>query len=256
MNAGLSPIEVAKEQLSITQLWAMLNLPGKPGRSCNSPFREDRNPSFSIYDGGRKWKDHATGEGGDAVDFVAAACNLSPEDGAEALDRAGGRSSAPERTNEPREFRSFAQRRRGREGTQAGKLAGLRGSYAGGNQSYCRAARAFRGGCFPWGASGLALLRGFARRPGLYHYRFAAEERAGRASMAQPWTRIGAKAWTLPGSEAAWPIGLREASSFSAIALVEGGPDLLASVSSRMVCRRRGPSCARGDAGGFQSDSR
>ncbi len=45
----------------------------------------------------------------------------------------------------------------------------------------------------------------------------------------QPWARIGGKkAWTLPGSEAAWPIGLREASSFPAIALVEGGPDLLA----------------------------
>jgi hypothetical protein len=45
----------------------------------------------------------------------------------------------------------------------------------------------------------------------------------------QPWARIGdKKAWTFPGSEAAWPIGLGEASSFLAIALVEGGPDLLA----------------------------
>ena len=44
----------------------------------------------------------------------------------------------------------------------------------------------------------------------------------------QTWTHIGAKAWTLPGSEAAWPIGLRDASPFPAIALVEGGPDLLA----------------------------
>ena len=38
------------------------------------------------------------------------------------------------------------------------------------------------------------------------------------------------KAKTLPGSQAASPIGLLEASSFPAIALVEGGPDILAAV--------------------------
>ena len=36
------------------------------------------------------------------------------------------------------------------------------------------------------------------------------------------------KARTLPGSVGAWPIGLREALDFPNIALVEGGPDLLA----------------------------
>lgn len=35
-----SPLEVAKERLSIPDLWRLLNLPGKPGRSCRSPFRE------------------------------------------------------------------------------------------------------------------------------------------------------------------------------------------------------------------------
>jgi hypothetical protein len=52
----------------------------------------------------------------------------------------------------------------------------------------------------------------------------------------KPWERIGAKAWTLPGSEAAWPIGLREASSLSAIALVEGGPDLLSAFHLAVAC--------------------
>jgi hypothetical protein len=44
----------------------------------------------------------------------------------------------------------------------------------------------------------------------------------------QPWEDIGAKAWTLPGSWASWPIGITEAEAFPAIALCEGGPDLLA----------------------------
>jgi hypothetical protein len=44
----------------------------------------------------------------------------------------------------------------------------------------------------------------------------------------KPWRHIGAKAWTLPGSWASWPVGIREARQFDCIALVEGGPDLLA----------------------------
>ena len=80
MTAALdSPLQAAKERLTIAALWAMLGLPGKYGRSCRSPFREDRNPSFSVYDDGRKWKDHATGEGGDAVDFIAMALGISNE---------------------------------------------------------------------------------------------------------------------------------------------------------------------------------
>ena len=59
-----SPLQAAKEELPIPALWQLLNLPGKPARSCRSPFREDRNPSFSIYDGGHRWKDHGTGLGG------------------------------------------------------------------------------------------------------------------------------------------------------------------------------------------------
>lgn len=43
----------------------------------------------------------------------------------------------------------------------------------------------------------------------------------------QPWAQ-GVKAWTLPGSQAAWPVGIGEAASFPAVALCEGGPDLLA----------------------------
>ena len=43
------------------------------------------------------------------------------------------------------------------------------------------------------------------------------------------WQHIGdKKAFTLPGSRAAWPIGAREAEEFPFVALVEGGPDLLA----------------------------
>jgi hypothetical protein len=44
----------------------------------------------------------------------------------------------------------------------------------------------------------------------------------------KPWNEIEAKAWTLPKSEAAWPIGLEESLPYPIVLLVEGGPDLLA----------------------------
>ncbi len=44
----------------------------------------------------------------------------------------------------------------------------------------------------------------------------------------QPWPRIGAKAQTLPGSRAAWPLGAKELAPFPVVLLCEGGPDLLA----------------------------
>lgn len=48
-----------------------------------------------------------------------------------------------------------------------------------------------------------------------------------RRMNGEQWTQY-AKAWTLPGSQAAWPVGIGEAASFPIIALCEGGPDLLA----------------------------
>jgi hypothetical protein len=45
----------------------------------------------------------------------------------------------------------------------------------------------------------------------------------------QPWAP-GVKAWTLAGSQAAWPVGIAEAAPFPVVAFCEGGPDLLAAL--------------------------
>jgi hypothetical protein len=66
-------IESLKARFSIPFLWNHLSLPGKPSRNCQSPFREDKNPSFSVWQDGRgnwRWKDFGTGEGGDIIDFA------------------------------------------------------------------------------------------------------------------------------------------------------------------------------------------
>ena len=59
-----------KEVYRIHHAWEDLGLPGEPSESCRSPFRDDLNPSFSVFDAGRKWKDYGTDEGGDVFDFV------------------------------------------------------------------------------------------------------------------------------------------------------------------------------------------
>jgi hypothetical protein len=65
----------AREAYSIADAWRMLRLPGEPKQiGCmRSPFREDNNPSFSIFDGGKAFKDHASGEGGDVIEFIRVA---------------------------------------------------------------------------------------------------------------------------------------------------------------------------------------
>lgn len=92
MNVTITmTIEEAKERVRIHDLWPELGYEGKPGKTCRSPFREDRHPSFSVYDDGRKWKDHATDEGGDVIDFYAKAKGITNDEACrEILKRAGG----------------------------------------------------------------------------------------------------------------------------------------------------------------------
>ncbi len=100
----LPDIAELKSRYSITRAWADLGLRSQPGKCVPSPFREDRSPSFSVFEDGTRWKDFATGDGGDVVDFVKLALNAST---AEAIrwvkDRLGVARPAcpPEATRKP-----------------------------------------------------------------------------------------------------------------------------------------------------------
>jgi hypothetical protein len=88
MTAKTDIFAEAREKYRIPELWQALGLPGEPKSSCKSPFREDRAPSFSIFDDGRAWTDHATGEGGDVISFL---CKALGVDHREARDWFGER---------------------------------------------------------------------------------------------------------------------------------------------------------------------
>jgi hypothetical protein len=75
-----SPLRRAIDVLTIPVLWGRLGLPGRvTGHCCvHSPLRDDdRSPSFSIYAGGRRWKDHGTGLSGDSFDLYQALTKTS-----------------------------------------------------------------------------------------------------------------------------------------------------------------------------------
>lgn len=94
----MSGIQAAKERVGIPQIGAMLFPEWRPGRSCKCPWREDRNPSFSVSGCGRLWNDFATGDAGDAIDFLAKAKGLSASDAAKEFLHiagiAGGRAGS------------------------------------------------------------------------------------------------------------------------------------------------------------------
>lgn len=98
-------LALAKDHLRIPELWRLLGLPGEPAKSSRSPLRaDDTNPSFSVFNDGLLWKDHGTGEHGDAIDLLARARNLSLKDAIAEFKRLAGVADAapaapPSRSN-------------------------------------------------------------------------------------------------------------------------------------------------------------
>ena len=213
-------IAEAKHRLRIPDVWQLLGLPGEPKASCKSPFREDRRASFSVSRGGLLFNDFATGDAGDAVDFLSLAKGLSRAEACKTfIALAGGEAVTP--TARPIVAREARQWERPKypdfakgNGVDLKRLARLRNLSIEGLQLASER-----------GLLWFAVLRGFDAWLVCDSERVNAQARRMDGGT---WEHInGAKAWTLPGSRAAWPIGAREAGAFRSVALVEGGPDLL-----------------------------
>jgi len=208
-----------KERLTIERVGAAVFPDWTPAKSCKSPFRQDRTPSFSVFDGGRAWKDHATNEGGDVLSFYMKATGLQFTDALERLEvMAGVYPDATARKPEPkRELHLPADLHEGTD-SELATVAKLRGV----NPEACQLA-ADRG-LLKFGTVG-----GFPCWLLLDQTRKSAQA---RRMDGQPFPSIGSlserKAHTLRGSCQSWPLGLLEASQMPFLAIVEGGPDLLA----------------------------
>jgi hypothetical protein len=261
-------IEEIKARLFIPDVWRLAQLPGEPGKSCASPFRPDKKPSFSVFDEGRRFRDHATGEGGDVLDFVAAALDVPPDAALKwAREQCGGvgqvpmpRPSAAKQGKAPSvsgngvpsvtKYKASEQVPQdsgdAADGQSQQESAGGQG--ATGKAKPCPKLRRAK----PGELEALAALRGYSLEM------LAAAQECGLLAFANVWGRVAwmvcdpggriaegrrldGKPWEAYGSmperkchawggQKNWPVNLESAAQRPKLALVEGGPDALAAL--------------------------
>ncbi len=222
----MTPLELAKEKLAISDLWQLRNWRGTPGRSCRVPWREDRAPSGSILAGGRLFHDFTSGETLDAPGLLARVESLTPEAACRTfIQLAGGTTrDVPQKGSAPAPPRSEGRETRPEmppleklSPNELRQLARLRCVSVQG----CAAASE-RGQLFStsWRGAQCWLVTDRARRSAQLR-RFDGEPFATAAGAA-------VKALTVRGSSASWPIGAADAEDADRVILCEGGGDFLA----------------------------
>jgi len=206
-----------KSRLTIPQVAAGFFPGWTAGKSCKSPFRQDKTPSFSVFDSGRAWKDHATNERGDVISFFQKSTGTDFPKAVEALARMAGIFEEKERPQKKASLCFPADLHIGSDAELSG-VAKLRNV----NLEAVRI------------ASDRGLLR-FGTVGGFGCWILT--DQSGKAAQARrcdglPFEAAGGlsarKAHTLKGSCQSWPLGLLEAAEAAFLAVVEGGPDLLA----------------------------
>jgi hypothetical protein len=229
-------LKAALDAVTIGDLWRLIGLPGyrnlpadRDDYQCLSPFRDEDRASFSIFDNGRRWKDWGAGgdQHGDQVDFLQRATGLEMAVAsrfiiafAQTIDR---EDQPDEDTYDPLTDELKANKRTTwppleiPNQTEINKIAAMRG-------------------LSPEGLE-IAIVRGYLRCATYRETRvWIITDKAGYAAQARrmdgkPWEHLqNAKAISLRGSVGTWPVGITPASVCPAIALVEGGPDLLAAI--------------------------
>jgi hypothetical protein len=84
-------IEEIKARLSIPDAARLLGMNWQPGKSCVSPFRPDKHPSFSVFQDGRRFRDHANGDSGTVIDFIQKALDVPLKEAIQwAREKCGG----------------------------------------------------------------------------------------------------------------------------------------------------------------------
>lgn len=220
-------IQEAKDRLRIPELWPILNLEGEPSSSCPCPLHSDRRNSFSVFDDGRRFKCHAGCGAGDAPEFLRLARNLSEREACrEFIQLAGGT------------FSPTPHRRAAIKPPALRTLAPVDLEYHGGTAPQREHLAALREvGTIAVDIAAARGLLAFGTHRGEEAWFIADGTRfnaQARRLDGKPFaTKQGnAKALTVKGSAAGWPIGIQEADKFPSIALVEGGPDLLAAFAA------------------------
>ncbi|MDA7670744.1 hypothetical protein N8592_01855 [Verrucomicrobia bacterium] len=219
-------ISELKKLCPLPQLMAHLGLADYAKSSCRSPFREDKHASFGVFQSNGMWfyKDHATGESGDEINFLANYYGLNQvSDFSSIIHRyeeiVGASITETHWTSNPPQSRNKKQR----------GVVGLGQFHKGTSAEIWELARAG-----PYNREGLlgAADRGCLLFGTLFNYQvYVLTDSAKRLAEAR---RVdgglfarGNKVHTLRGSDKRWPLGIIESQPYSCIAVMEGGPDFL-----------------------------
>ena len=223
----------AKARLTVQVLWRHFGFEGEPSKSCRCPFHEDKGPSCSVTADGALWNCFAGCGGGDAVDFFTLASGLPHAEACRAFLRLAGGGSAP-----PPRMARRASTKADSEAAQAERrktwppfespLTGEDDTPARAMGALAKLRHVSLDGVKLMAARGLLWFAGWKDSPAWIVTDGAQVNAQARRMDGKPWPGIGAKAQTLPGARAAWPIGARESLALSFVLLCEGGPDLLA----------------------------
>ena len=221
-----SRIEEGKARITIAIVWRMCSLPGdpNPGGLCNSPFREDRTPSFSISEDGRYWKDFGTCEGGDVIGFLAKAKGIHDAEAfvlflkiiGESSGDAGQATAAATKRSRPPLVIKGLESCTDEDVERISKLRLIPGEglqIAIERRLLFACNNEFQGRCF--------VITDDARRNAICR-RLDGKRFHSRSGDEGP----KSKCWK--GAQANWPIGIAQTSGYRSIALCEGMPDLLA----------------------------
>ena len=224
----MPPIELSemKRRYLIADAWRDLGLPGEPGKICRSPFPHehkhgDANPSFSVTDEGRRWRNFTTGEAGTVIDLVMKARQCSPADAIHFIKERLGVAREPRKPEPARPPRPAPKLPPLRAGTnsEVRELADRRGFAT--EALRLAESRGFLWFCNLWGHSAWCITD---QRRQLHEF---------RRVDCLPWPaygRLPARKTHCFGQGKSWPLAVLESAPFAKVAWVEGAPDLLASI--------------------------
>ena len=224
-------VRVLKNACPMPVLMEKIGLGDYAKKSCTSPFRDDKNPSFGVFQGGSGWffKDHATGESGDEINLLAKYHQMDPRNDFRSLASIySGHAGIPVPTvhkfsSKPREAPRKADANKKEPPLTLGSPEQLK------RLAECRP---YQLEALRW-ASSRGVLR-FMRFVG--HECYAVTDQTEKLVEAR---RVDNKPFNahkdlserkthaMRGSNKGWPAGILESKPYPSIALVEGIPDFL-----------------------------
>ena len=228
----MTPLELAKDKLTIPDLARLRGWEWTAGESCRLPYQQDRNASGSLPAGERLFHDFTSGETMDAPALLTRVENLTNEAACKLLIQLAGVIAADVRRELPPVKRAaFAE-----PPEQARTKLRLPHLETPTRDELKRVAELRN---VSVDAVTLASERGFlfvTKLNGLPCWaltdssRWLCQLRRMDGAVFPRQDAPGFKAWTVASSRRAWPLGCDESLRFASVAIVEGGGDFLAAL--------------------------